>query len=217
MKHVTCTSFSSHDLHFFLRIVCQDLSLSDSENSTFLKCPIGLRDSKEGEQARRLHQKSDFVKVLDSMRIPLGRFYVPLCRMIPLPKVRPIQEVDVATLEKRFEGGYIDGDRAMYISIFDDHLSSMNVTEEHIASWDPHWRDVNERFENQLQSNPDYVAFRGKMFFVWDGNHRFTAWWRHINAQHVDDLLWHYSVFCIVLDPKGRITLLLNCMHDVNW
>jgi hypothetical protein len=55
------------------------------------------------------------------------------------------------------------------------------------------------------------------MFFVWDGNHRFTAWWRHINAQHVDDLLWHYSVFCIVFDPKGCITLLLNCMHDVNW
>ena len=64
--------------------------IQDSENSTFLKCPIGLRDSKEGEQARRLHQKSDFVKVLDSMRIPLGRFYVPFCRMIPLPKVRPI-------------------------------------------------------------------------------------------------------------------------------
>jgi hypothetical protein len=96
--------------------------------------------------------------------------------MIHLPRVRPIQEVDVATLEKHFEGGYIDGDRAMYISIFYDHLSSMNVTEERIASWDPHWRDVNERFENQLQSNPDYVTFRGKMFFVWDGNHRFTAW-----------------------------------------
>ena len=69
-----------------------------------------------------------FVKVLDSMRIPLGRFCVPLCRMIPLPKVRPIQEVGVATLEKRFEGNYIDGGRVMYISIFYDHTPSMNVT-----------------------------------------------------------------------------------------
>ena len=46
----------------------------------------------------------------------------------------------------------------------------MNVTEECIAFWDPHSRDVNERFENPLQSNPDYVTFRGKMFFVWNNN-----------------------------------------------
>ena len=69
------------------------------------------------------------------MHLSLGRFYVPLCRMIPLPKVRPIQEVGVATLEKRFERYYIDGDRVMYIFIFYDHLLSMNVTEERIASW----------------------------------------------------------------------------------
>ena len=86
------------------QIVCDDLYLSDSENSTIHKYPTGLRVSKEGEQARRLHQKSDFVKVFDSMRIPLGKFYVPLCEMIHLPKVRPIQEVDVVIFEKRFEG-----------------------------------------------------------------------------------------------------------------
>ena len=89
-----------------------------------------------------------FVKVLDSMRIPLDRFCVPLCKMIPLPKVRPIQEVDVATLKKQFEGSYIDGGCVMYIFIFYDHTPSMNVTKERIASWDPHWRDINEHFEN---------------------------------------------------------------------
>lgn len=137
--------------------------------------------------------------------------------MIPLPRVRPIQAVDVAILEKRFEGGYIDGDRALYVSIYDDHESTTNVTEELIASWDPHWRDVNERFEKELASNPDLASFQGKMFFVWDGNHRYTAWWKHINTEHANDIRWHYSVFCIVLDPKGRITSLLNCMHDINW
>jgi hypothetical protein len=166
------------------RIACED-----SKNSTFLKCPIGLRDSKEEEQAIRLHQKFDFVKVLDSMRISLGWFYVPLCRMIPLQKVRPIQEVGVATLEKRFERNYIDGYGVMYISIFYDHLLSMNVTEERIASWAFIGLMSMNALKINFRSNPDYVVFREKLFFVWDENYRFTAWWRHINAQHVDDLL----------------------------
>ena len=112
----------------------------------------------------QIHQKSNFVKVLDSMYILLGRFYVLFCRMIPLPKVRPIQEVDVATLEKRFKGGDIDGNRVMYISIYYDHLSSVNVTEEQIASWNSHWRDVNEHFEINFSKIPTMLHSERRYF-----------------------------------------------------
>jgi hypothetical protein len=186
-------------------------------DSTELNCPSGLHNSNEEECAKRLQQRSNFVSVLESMRVTNHCFYVPLRRMITLPRVQPIQEVDVKTLEKRFEGGYIDGDRAFLISLFDDKESTMEVTEDRIATWDAHWKEVNDRFEEQLLSDPQYASFSGKMFFIWDGNHRHFAWWRHTNKEHSEDLDWHYSVFSIVVNPSGRILSLLNYMHDVNW
>jgi hypothetical protein len=55
------------------------------------------------------------------------------------------------------------------------------------------------------------------MFFVWEGNHRLTAWWRHINNHHADEKSWHISVDCIIVDPRGYTGLFLNAMSDINW
>jgi hypothetical protein len=194
----------------------QEISSSDSEDDT-PKCPSGLTNAPEGERARRVHQKSNFVGVLESMRATNGPFYVPLCRMVALPKVRPVQEVDVCALQKQFEGGYIDGDRAFYISLYDDTENTQDVSSEIVDSWDAHWQSANERFEEFLLSRPEYSGFRGKMFFVWDGNHRLNAWMRFITDVHPTDPTWHYAVSTVVLNPKGQISVLLNCMHDVNW
>ena len=157
------------------------------------------------------------MSVLERMRVTKGPFYVPLCRMVALPRVRPVQEIDVCALQKRFEGGYIDGDRAFYISILDDTENTRDVSPEVIAGWDPHWQSANEKFEEFLGSNPEYAEFSGKMFFVWDGNHRLNAWWRFITEVHPTDSAWHYSVSSVVLNPRGQISVLLNRMHDVNW
>jgi hypothetical protein len=62
----------------------------------------------------------------------------------------------------------------------------------------------------------DYERFCGKMFFAWEGNHRVTAWRRHIDNVHGENKEWHYSVDCIVLESTGSGTLFLNVMHDVN-
>ena len=194
----------------------QDISSSDSEDER-PKCPSGLIDAPEGERARRVYQKSNFVTVLESMRVTKGPFYVPLCRMLALPRVRPLQEVDVCALEKRFEGGYIDGDRAFYISVLDDSENTCEVSPEIESTWDPHWKAANDEFEEFLGSNPEYACFQRKMFYVWDGNHRLNAWWRFIDGVHPSDRNWHYSVSSVVLNPKGQISVLLNCMHDVNW
>ena len=37
-----------------------------------------------------------------------------------------------------------------------------------------------------------------------------------MNEVHQDDIAWHYSISCIVLNPKGKVLVLLNYMHNVN-
>jgi hypothetical protein len=68
-----------------------------------------------------------------------------------------------------------------------------------------------------LQNDPDLAHLAGKMFFVWEGNHRLTAWSRHINKHHALDKDWHISVDCIVVDPRNYTAVFLNAMNDVNW
>ena len=153
--------------HLMINIVMNCISGFNSlwsENFSFRNCPIWLRDSKEREQAMKLHQKSDFVKALDSMRIPLNQLYVLFCRMINLPKVHQFKRLISLVWKNILKELHRWWSCHVHI-YFDDHLSSMNVTEENIAFKDPHWRVVNERFENQLQSNPDYITFRGQIFF----------------------------------------------------
>ena len=53
------------------------------------------------------------------------------------------------------------------------------------------------------------------MFYVWEGYHRLTAWWRHINNHHPLDKDWHISAECIVVDPRNCIALFLNAELDI--
>jgi len=142
---------------------------------------------------------------------------IPLCRLICLPLVRPINEVDVARLENEFVMGYRDGDRALYESPFNNLGDEILVTEETKASWSAHWRDINDTFDDYLSDDPDLSFLQGKMLFVWEGNHRVTAWWRHIKRFHSLEKEWHISVDCIVVDARNCTALFLNAMSDVNW
>ena len=75
---------------------------------------------------------------------------------------------------------------------------------------------ANERFKEHLAQDEDLAPLSGKMFFVYEGNHRFTAWWQHINKYHGSDADWHLSVDCILLDACGQNGVLLNAMNDIN-
>ena len=164
-------------------------------------------------------EKRDYHFVLNSMRVLELGLRIPLCRLVPLPRVRPVQEVDVRCLEVQFEDsdGYDDVDCALYVSIFNDKEETCDVEEEHRATWSPHWHCANEAFELEFASSDVYAPLRGKMFFIWDGNHRFQAWWQSIKNNHFHEARWHFFVICIVLNPRGRIGPLLNAMYDVNW
>jgi hypothetical protein len=128
--------------------------------------------------------------------------------------VRPILTIDVQLLENEFVNGYREGDRVLYVSSYDKDENTMDIRDE--DTWGEHWQFFNKSFAEILKNDKDYERFCDKMFFVWEGNHRVTAWRRHIDKVHGKDKEWHYSVDCIVLESTGSVTLLLNVMHDVN-
>jgi hypothetical protein len=87
-------------------------------------------------EIRRL-QKDDFIGVIHRVRIkPLfkSRFSIPLCRLQCLPLVRPINEVEVARLQNKFVMGYRDGDRAMYVSPYNNLDEVLLVSDDIQAS-----------------------------------------------------------------------------------
>ncbi len=168
---------------------------------------------------RKAH-RDDTNSVIHRVRIkPLhkSRFSIPLCRLRCLPLVRPINEVDVTRLENEFVMGYRDGDRALYVSPFNNLGEVLHVSDDILSSWSSYWQEANEEFDSMLRNDIDLAHLAGKMFFVWEGNHRMTAWSRHINKHHSLDKDWHISVDCIVVDPRNCTAVFLNAMNDVNW
>ena len=181
--------------------------------------PEGLT-ADQSEIMLRKRQKCDSNSVINHLRIEpkaKSRFSIPLCRLRTLPLVRPINEVDVQQLENEFITGYRDGDWVLYVAIYNDKAETLDVTSDMFDSWSGLWQSANDRFEAELVADPDLAKFSSKMFYVWEGNHCITAWWRHVNNFHCDDEAWHISVHCIVLDPQNETSILLDAMDDINW
>ena len=72
-----------------------------------------------------------------------------------MAKVRPVGEMGIQHLEREFVKGYRDGDRVMYISMYNNEELSSDVTEEVMSSWSPLWQSANQAFEEELQGDPD--------------------------------------------------------------
>jgi hypothetical protein len=89
------------------------------------------------------------------------------------------------------------------------------VTDEVVATWSENWVAVNAEFDQLLQSDDDLRVFSGKMFMVWDGNHRLQAWLPIINDDHGQDQSWHFSVESIILVVNGDVASLVATLHDV--
>lgn len=182
--------------------------------------PLEESNPDDTELEIRKAQKDDSNSVIQRVRIkPLNksRFSIPLCRLQCLPLVRPINEVDVNRLENEFVMGYRDGDRALYVSPYNNLDEVLLVSDNIMASWSSYWKDANEEFDAMLRNDSDLAHLAGKMFFVWEGNHRLSAWWRHVNKHHSVDKDWHISVDCIVVDPRNSTAVFLNAMNDINW
>ena len=148
---------------------------------------------------------------------PSFRLRVPLCRMVPMPIVRPALKGDITKLEADFFNGYRDGDRVFYISATDSRGNFKFVDDEVRASWSPNWAQANVVFESQLDTDLSLTAYKNKMFFIWDGNHRFFPWKNYIDRVYTEDFERHVFVDSIILAPEpDDIPSLLTAMHDIN-
>jgi len=163
-------------------------------------------------------RKVNSTSTISSIRAgPNSRLRVPLCRMVPMPIVRPALKGDITKLEADFFNGYRDGDRVFYLSATDSNGNFQFVNDEVRASWSPNWAQANAVFETQLDADPSFTSYKNKMFFIWDGNHRFFAWKSYIDRLHTEDYERHVFVDSIILAPElDDIPSLLTAMHDVN-
>ena len=150
--------------------------------------PEGM-DADGGELLLRKEQKQDSINVIDQLHIKpeeKSRLKIPLCQLQALPLVRPINEVDVQCLENKFVNGYRDGDRVLYVALYNNRKDSLDISHDIMASWDDHWKAASNHFDARLLADPDLAPMIGKMFYIWEGNHRLTAWWRHTNKFHAN-------------------------------
>ena len=147
-----------------------------------------------------------------------GRLFIPLCRMMPLPVVRPFLKNDVSQLATHFMmDGYMEGNGFFYVALQDNHGHTNDVTPTVLSKWSSEWKEVNEEFERKLLADDDLKIFSNKMFMVWDGNHRLQAWMPIIEQFHKHDINWHFCVEGVILDPRGDVPSTIAALHEVNW
>ena len=104
----------------------------------------------------------------------------------------------------------------LYVSPYNNFDLALDVSDAIKDSWSDLWKVANKHFEEHLAEDEDLAPFLSKMFFMYEGNHRLTAWWRHINKYHGSDADWHFSVDYIVLDTCTQNGIFLNAMNDIN-
>ena len=178
-----------------------------------------VEDCTRNEDELRLAQKVNSIDCIEAMRISPkdeSRFTIPLCRLIPMPIVRPSLDSDVKRLEAKFTHGYRPGSSVFYVSICNERGGVQNISEVDKNHMSLLWKLESDRFDERLLQNKHLQHLVGRMFFICDGNHKFKAWTRFIDRLHRDDPSWHISVDSICLDPSGKTGLLLHAMHDIN-
>ena len=67
-----------------------------------------------------------------------------------------------------------------------------------------------------MKIDDKFGVFNGKMFCVWEVNHRASAWMRHVSHFHLEDPNWHNMVPCISLDSSNYVGVFLVIMHDID-
>lgn len=202
------------------------MNVSSSEQSSLdLEEEEGEEDNIPGvktgdmEDDIRKSQTLDTIKLISSMRLTsndLSRMRIPLCRLVPMPIVRPTLPCDVTVLDNKFARGYEEGARVFYVSISNEEGNAATFSHKEKDNWGPLWNSVNDQFNEYLKTHDALKFLVDKKFFVCDGNHRRLAWMNHIQRLHSTNRDWHVCVDSIVLDTRNRIGVAMQAMHDIN-
>jgi hypothetical protein len=89
-----------------------------------------------------------------------------------------------------FQTGCREEEKAFYVPPTSNKGEEERVT-SYESSWSDNWRKKNTTFEELLLSDSDLWSLLGRMFYVWDGNHRLQAWYPYIERVHPNDEDWH--------------------------
>lgn len=79
--------------------------------------------------------------------------FIPICRMISLPVVKPYLKNDVLNLALHFmKCDYMEGNGYFYVALENNFDVTVDVTPVITATRTAHWMKVNEQFEKRLSS-----------------------------------------------------------------
>lgn len=133
--------------------------------------------------------------------------------MIPNEAVRPIRE-DLSYLKEEFRKyGYLESKGSFILSCTSMDGNQIEVSPEIISDWDPMWHAVNDEFEADLGSNPEWSHLSNKMFFVWDGNNRLRAFMSKIKEGKIFSSYLLY-VSMGMFTRIGRVCLFFTYVHS---
>lgn len=171
-----------------------------------------MTDDKEIEevipQAIIRPQGSEFI---DSLALNKGCIppMIPLCRCLINERVRELRR-DLSLLKKVFEEeGYLKMKGMFILSINLPDGSTRDVDEDITKTWDKHWHVVNKEFEDELENNDQWSMLKGKMFHVWEGNHRAASWMESIREVSRNDKKKHVRILAQFIVPTQQEELRL--------
>jgi hypothetical protein len=106
----------------------------------------------------------------------VSRFDIFLCQMVYMPLVHLTLANDIKRMEAKFTHEYRPGTLVFHVSICNELGEERSVIDKENSHWSPHWT-----------ANPHLGFFYGRMFLIYDENHRFKAWTGYIKRLHKND------------------------------
>ena len=131
-----------------------------------------------------------------------GELDILLCQMVPMTPVRSPLCSNVEKLKVEFVMGYWPGSACFYMSLKSFSLVKKHVQPADRQSWSEKWQVEDCKFEALLSTQQEFAAFSNKFFFVWDGNHRHSAWCEVISELHPNEDSFHVPVKAVVIEPS---------------
>lgn len=156
---------------------------------------------------------------IDSLALNQGSMppLIPLCRCLVNERVRELRK-DLSLLKKVFEEeGYLMMKGMFVLSINLPDGSTKDVDEDIMKTWDKNWQLINEEFEEEIASKDEWSMLSGKMFYVWEGNHRTASWLESIKEMYRNDKKKHVRVMAQFIVPNQQDEMrLIAALQRIN-
>ncbi|MCO5547439.1 hypothetical protein L7F22_000888 [Adiantum nelumboides] len=160
------------------------------------------------------------LEFIDSMSLNHGSLppLIPLCRCLVNERVRVLRRKDLSLLKKVFEEeGYLMMKGMFVLSVNLPDGTTKDVDDDIIKTWDKNWQLVNKEFEDEISSREEWSMLRGKMFYVWEGNHRTASWIESIKEMYRNDTKKHVRVMAQFIVPNQQEEMrLIAALQRIN-